>query len=119
MRLNLLQLDLLDEAARGENEDPGLKVRVSARARRLAIRVYPDARVEVVAPPRVRPREIEQFVAAHREWIDAKRAQALRNRPAPQMFPPERVELRARGETFRVHVAGGARRLRIAAIRGS
>ena len=49
-------------------------IRVSARARRLSIRVYPDARVEVVVPPRARPREVEQFLAAHREWIDSKRA---------------------------------------------
>lgn len=114
-----MQLDLLDDVSRSESEDAGLKVRVSARARRLAIRVYPDARVEVVAPPRVRPREIEQFVAAHREWIDAKRAQALRNRPEPQRFPPERVELRASGETFRLQMAGGEGRLRIAELGAS
>jgi predicted metal-dependent hydrolase len=119
VNLNLLQLDLLDEASRPDSEEVGLKVRVSARARRLAIRVYPDARVEVVAPPRVRPREIEQFVAAHREWIDAKRAQALRNRPEPQMFPPERVELRASGELFRLQLAGGEGRLRIVELGAS
>jgi predicted metal-dependent hydrolase len=89
-------------------------VRVSARARRLSIRVYPDARVEVVVPPRARAREVERFVAAHRQWIDEKRAVALRNRPAPQAFPPESIELRATGERFRVHMAGGVGRVRIA-----
>ena len=64
------------------------RIRVSARARRLSIRVYPDARVECVVPPRARPREIEAFIAAHREWIDSRRAIALRNRPEPQPFPP-------------------------------
>ena len=82
-------------------------VRVSARARRLSIRVYPDARVEVVVPPRARAREVERFVAAHRQWIDEKRALALRNRPAPEAFPPESIELRATGERFRVQVGRG------------
>ena len=63
------------------------------RARRLAIRVYPDARVEVVVPPRARPREVESFLAAQREWIEAKRAQALRNRPEPEVFPPPGLQL--------------------------
>src|SRR5688500_11759406 len=77
------QLDLLEAERRGEHEDSP-RVRVSARARRLSIRVYPDARVEVVVPPRAGPRDIERFVAAHRQWIEEKRATALRNRPEPQ-----------------------------------
>src|SRR5687767_2891579 len=88
-------------------------VRVSTRARRLSIRVYPDARVEVVAPRRVPPRDIERFVAAHREWIDDKRAQALRNRPPPQVFPPPALELGLSGECFRLQLAGGTGRPRI------
>ena len=83
-------------------------VRVSRRARRLSVRVYPDARVEVVVPPRVRPREIEQFVAAHREWIDSKRAAALARRPAPEAFPPASIAFAFTGEAWRLHVAGGA-----------
>ena len=101
------QFDLL----RGEN-NPGdaarPQIRVSRRARRLAVRVYPDARVEVVVPPRVRPREIEQFVAAHREWIDSKRAAALARRPAPEAFPPASIAFAFTGEAWRLHVAGGA-----------
>ena len=34
-----------------------------------------------VVPPRARPREIEQFIAAHREWIDSRRAIALAQSP--------------------------------------
>ncbi|HEU5136355.1 MAG TPA: SprT family zinc-dependent metalloprotease [Steroidobacteraceae bacterium] len=88
-------------------------IRVSARARRLSIRVYPDARVEVVVPPRARPREVELFIAAHREWIDSKRAIALRNRPEPQPFPPATLELRALSETWRLQVVGGSGALRL------
>ena len=58
-----------DPGGRGGDSTDGLQIRVSQRARRLSLRVYPDARVEVVVPPRARPREVEQFVAAHRPWI--------------------------------------------------
>jgi predicted metal-dependent hydrolase len=108
------QLDLLDTRTADSGDSP--RVRVSARARRLSIRVYPDARVEVVVPRRAQAREVERFVAAHREWIDDKRAQALRNRPAPQAFPPAELELRATRERLRLHVAGGAGRLRLAEV---
>jgi predicted metal-dependent hydrolase len=103
------------EDERGASNDNGDSphFRISPRARRISIRVYPDARVEVVVPPRARPREVEYFVAAQREWIDAKRAQALRNRPAPEPFPPAQVEFRSMGERWRLHLAGGTGRIRV------
>jgi predicted metal-dependent hydrolase len=111
------QMDLLSVEGCGENGDSPLGVvpciRVSRRARRLAIRVYPDARVEVVVPPRARPRDVEHFLAAHRDWIENKRAQALRNRPAPEVFPPTSLSFALTGENWRVHVAGGSGRLRV------
>ena len=112
------QMGLLEGEAGVESGD-SLRVRVSARARRLSIRVYPDARVECVVPPRARPHDIEQFIAAHREWIDSKRTVALRNRPAPQPFPPAALELRASSETWSLHVAGGEGRLRFVESRGA
>jgi predicted metal-dependent hydrolase len=90
------------------------KLRISRRARRLSVRVFPDARVEVVVPPRARPREIEQFITAHREWIDAKRAHALANRPAPEAFPPELIDFAVSGERWRLHIAGGRGVVRVA-----
>ena len=95
------------DAHAGERIGDSPLIRVSARARRLSIRVYPDARVECVVPPRVRPREIEAFIAAHREWIESRRAIALRNRPAPQPFPPAVIDLRMSGEQWRLQVVGG------------
>jgi len=89
------------------------RIRVSRRARRLSVRVYPDARVEVVVPPRARAREVELFVAAHREWIDEKRALALALRPPPEAFPPAEVTLSCCGDTWRLHLAGGHGRLRL------
>jgi predicted metal-dependent hydrolase len=107
------QLELLDDSDRGENGVRPL-IRVSRRARRLSVRVYSDARVEVVVPPRARASEVEQFVAAHREWIEGRRAVALRNRPAPEAFPPETISFAATGETWRLHLAGGRGPMRIA-----
>jgi predicted metal-dependent hydrolase len=106
----LFQMDFLNDERRTEkgNEKPECPlIRVSARARRLSIRVYPDARVVVVVPPRTRPRDVEQFIAAQREWIDSRRAIALRNRPAPQPFPP------AVSESWRLHMAGGTGSTRV------
>jgi predicted metal-dependent hydrolase len=88
-------------------------IRVSARARRLSIRVYPDARVEMVVPPRARPREIEEFLAAQREWIESKRAHALHHRPAPQPFPPAAIEFASTAEHWRLHLAGGTGAVRL------
>jgi len=47
-------------------------VRVSARARRLSVRVYPAGRVEVVVPRNTPARMVQQFVSRHREWIDER-----------------------------------------------
>ena len=91
----------------GERIGDSPRIRVSARARRLSLRVYPDARVECVVPRRARPREIEAFIAAHREWIDSRRAIALRNRPVPQPFPPAVIELRMSGEQWRLDAESG------------
>ena len=109
------QMDLLGEGTQtGDSPRDGVvRIRVSRRARRLAVRVYPDARVEVVVPPRARPRDVEYFLSAHREWIESRRAHALRNRPAPEQFPPLELRLAASGELLRVQVAGGGGRLRI------
>ena len=106
------QMDFLDHAGCGEIGDSP-QIRLSARARRLSLRVYPDARVELVVPPRARPRDVRDFLAAHREWIDAKRAQALRNRPTPQVFPPPAIEFSLTGERWRLHIAGGAGAIRV------
>jgi hypothetical protein len=60
------QLGLLDDAA----PDRGWRVRQSARARRLAVRVLPGGLVEIVVPDGTRPRTVELFVTRHRRWIE-------------------------------------------------
>lgn len=89
----LRQLPLFDRPG-----DPGsLRVRHSARARRLSIRVFRDGAVEVVAPPRARPALIADFVARHRDWIAR---QQLRVSPFDSQFPPQAIVLRASAETW-------------------
>lgn len=54
-----------------ETADPWT-VRVSRRARRLSIRVYPGGRVEVVVPPGASAVSVQRFVGMHRQWIDQR-----------------------------------------------
>jgi predicted metal-dependent hydrolase len=121
MKDNFFQMDLLRGDGCSENADSrggphprSFHIRLSKRARRLSVRVYPDARVEVVVPPRARPREVELFLREQREWIDDRHARALRSRPPPEAFPPANIALHA--ETWRLHIAGGQGRLRMKEI---
>ena len=59
------QLQLFD--ARGAADR--WTVRVSGRARRLSVRVYPGGRVEVVVPPGASPAAVQKFIGTHRQWI--------------------------------------------------
>ena len=109
------ELDLFMAGAPERADAAGLapRIRVSRRARRLSVRVYPDARVEVVVPPSARAREVERFIATHREWIDSKQSAALARRPAPEVFPPAVVTLSSSAESWKLHLAGGTGRLRL------
>ena len=91
----------LQLAAEGPND---WVVRESARARRLSVKVFRTGRVEVIVPRRVSARTVSRFVEQHREWIDQKRTEALRNAVPPQPFPPARIELSACAESWRVHL---------------
>ena len=68
-------------------------MRVSARARRMSIRVFPYGRVEVVVPKRTRPRTVQTFVSRNRDWID-RTARELAG-DLPRLLSPERIELAA------------------------
>ena len=78
----------------------GFSVRESSRARRLSIRVFPRGRVEVVVPRRTRPKEVREFVEAHRDWISKARATfAAEHEPEPFALP-DIVKLHAIDEQF-------------------
>ncbi len=75
-------------------------IRRSSRARRLAIKVYPRGRVEVVAPRRTSARAVEAFVREHRDWIHRTRASfAEQHQPEPFRLPT-RIALPAIGKLF-------------------
>ena len=86
------------------------RVRVSRRARRMSIRVLAGGCVEIVVPPWMRPRAIEQFVHRHRAWVDEKVSEFRFCAPASAGALPERVELPACGEVWQLHCVEGARR---------
>jgi predicted metal-dependent hydrolase len=92
-------------------------VRVSRRARRLSVRIYPGGRVEVVVPPGASPTAVQKFVGTHRQWIhrriaDLSTAAAVDDRrpvaiKLPAIGRHYAVEYEyAAGATARVHVAG-------------
>lgn len=75
------------------SEEPSTwNVRVSARARRMSVRVYPAGRVEVVVPRNTSARLVQQFVSRHREWIhervrESAAQQALLAPPGEILLP--------------------------------
>lgn len=92
----------------------GWGIRESRRARRLTVRVFHSGRVEVVVPARTSQLAVERFIQRHRPWIERKRAEARRNAPPPEAFPPASLELDGVGQIWRLHVAGGKGRPRLA-----
>jgi predicted metal-dependent hydrolase len=89
----------------------GWIVRESTRARRLTVRVFHTGRVEVVVPSRTSPRAVERFVERHRGWIERKRDEAKQKAAPPAPFPPQRIDLSACEESWRVYVTGGQGRV--------
>jgi predicted metal-dependent hydrolase len=91
----------------------GWGIRESRRARRLTVRVFHSGRVEVVVPARTSQLAVDRFIQRHRPWIERKRAEARRNAPPPEPFPPPTIELAGVGESWRLHVGGGKGRTHI------
>lgn len=106
------QLTLLDEAGAAQG---AWRVRASARARRLTVRVLPGGQVEIVVPRGTRPRAIEQFVARFRPWIDRKLAEYQPLEAGSIHRLPDVVRFRASGEQWPVAyiAASGTPRLSV------
>jgi predicted metal-dependent hydrolase len=108
------QLQLFD--ARGESDR--WTVRVSRRARRLSVRVYPGGRVEVVAPPGASAGAVQRFVGVHRQWID-RRVADLSSAGVAEDLRPSCIELPAIERDYAVsYCAAPHRSLRIVATEG-
>jgi predicted metal-dependent hydrolase len=108
------QLGLLDG---GGAPDGAWRVRPSARARRLAVRVLPGGLVEIVVPPGTRPRAVEQFVMRHLRWIERTLDLYRPAEPAAADLLPDSIRFAATDRSYRVSYAeaGGAPRLAVGA----
>ena len=91
------QLQLFDARSAGDR----WTVRVSRRARRLSVRVYPGGRVEVVVPPGASPAAVEKFVGTHRQWIH-RRVEDLSTAAAVDDSRPVSIKLPAIGRHYAV-----------------
>lgn len=82
-------------------------VRRSARARRLALRVFPHGVVEVVAPLRAGRSSIEQFVHSHAGWIAKTRGHFRALQGDAGFAPPLQIRLAALDERWAVQYVQG------------
>jgi predicted metal-dependent hydrolase len=78
-------------------------VRISRKARRLSVRVYPGGRVEVVAPPGASAGAVQRFVGAHRQWIDRRVADLSAAGGVAEDLRPAVIDLAAIGRCYTVH----------------
>jgi predicted metal-dependent hydrolase len=98
--------------------DADWRVRRSPRARRIGARIFPDGSVEIVVPAGAGARQVAGFVERYRHRIERCRQRWPRVDP---VFPPERIELPALGESWRCEFrpAGMARRGRLDVMAGA
>ena len=92
-----------------QDASPGWHVRISRRARRLSMRVFPGGRVEVVVPPGVGIPAIERFVSTHRAWAERRAREFELLAPHGAVRRPERIELALCGRDWRVEYESGRR----------
>lgn len=92
-----------------QEASPGWQVRISRRARRLSMRVFPGGRVEVVVPPGVGLPTIERFVSRHRSWAERRSREFSLLAPAAAGRRPDSVELALTGGRWDVEYSAGRR----------
>jgi hypothetical protein len=85
-----------------QEASPGWNVRISRRARRLSMRVFPGGRVEVVVPPGVGIPAIERFVARHRDWAERRSRDYTLLASHGTLRRPVSIELPLLGRTWSV-----------------
>lgn len=84
-------------------------VRISRRARRMSMRVFPGGRVEVVVPPGAGVPAIERFVARHRDWAERRSRELQLLTPRAAERRPEEIELGLPGRRWSVEYVTGRR----------
>jgi len=97
------QLPLFNPERDEPGQMPGFSVRVSARAKRLSIKVFPRGRVEVVAPRRTSARAVKAFVEENEAWICRARESFAASYTQESFLLPKRIDLPTIGETYIVN----------------
>jgi len=100
---NPLQLSLWS----GQGYTPDWQVRISRRARRLSLRVFPGGRVEVVVPPGIGIPAVERFVSRHREWAERRSRELRLQAPQAGDRRPTAVTLGLLDRTWQVEYQSG------------
>lgn len=87
-------------------------VRVSARAKRVTLSIQPGLGLVVSIPKRFPKRDIPEVLVEHDEWIRTTLAQMdAQTPPACRQWPPETLDLKAIGETWRLHFQASSSRM--------
>jgi predicted metal-dependent hydrolase len=84
-------------------------VRISRRARRMSMRVYPGGRVEVVVPQGAGLPAVERFVARHRDWAERRSKELLQLAPKMAERQPRVVDIRLLDRQWSVEYVPGRR----------
>jgi predicted metal-dependent hydrolase len=84
-------------------------VRISRRARRMSMRVFPGGRVEVVVPQGAGLPAVERFVARHRDWAERRSRELLELAPKAAERQPQVIELRLLDRRWSVEYLPGRR----------
>ncbi len=91
---------------------PDYEIRVSRRARHLRIKVTPLGEVVVVIPTGMDPATVPELMQTKRAWLQSvlhRLAEQQRTAPASHSLRPDRIELAAINEIWRVDYASHAR----------
>lgn len=97
------------------SEDPSSwNVRISTRARRLSVRVYPAGRVEVIVPRSTAAWKVQQFVSRHREWIDERVRESSAHAITPH--PPQEILLAAIERQVKVECSPSVSKTRLSVM---
>lgn len=100
----------MDSSDAVDDDLPAYTLRVSARARRLQLRVTPWGEIEVILPRHVSPARVAPFVREQRAWLNRTLAKLRALQPvAPDAALPAQVTLGALNEEWRIDYGRGTR----------
>jgi predicted metal-dependent hydrolase len=109
----ILRIDADGPAGRLHCMSEDFQLRRHRRARRVTLRVKPDASLLVTAPPRVPERVIREFIAERAQWIETARGRLQSAREQrPDHFNathPDRLELPAIDRVLKIRYEEGDR----------